>query len=135
MERPHLLVAQRGGHRVVIEFSILVLAQPMLGAYPDGPIPIFQERTDTVINQSILRSEVMNTSLIEATHSVIGPNPKRAIFGFEKDAHKIVHQAFVCSEVRGSLGRMMIDAAAVGPDPKRSIPAAQHIRSEEHTSE
>ena len=69
----------------------------------------------------------MNASSIKMTHAVIGANPQRAVFGLKEYAHKVVHQTFARGEVRGCLCREMIDTAAVGSDPERTILTAQHI--------
>jgi hypothetical protein len=96
----------------------------MLCANPDASIAIFQERANAVVDQPILRSEVVEAASIQMAYSVIGSDPHASISRFQKNAHKVVHQPIACSEMLRSLCGEMIDAASVSSNPKRSIAIA-----------
>ena len=71
----------------------------MFGANPDGPVAIFQQRSDAVVDQPILTGEVVKAGLVQMADAVIGADPQAAVSGFEKDADKVVHQPLAGGEV------------------------------------
>ncbi len=71
-----------------VEPSVLEKIQTIVGAHPEESLPVFHQRVDVVVRQSIFAAEMRKLSVMQTAHAAaLEPGPQISVMRFEHRAH------------------------------------------------